>query len=99
MLRFGVALGDYGLWVGGVVAVDAAVWPIFGALHIPMLDWVVMDILHMVGKIGLIADTVFPKPALPNGLLLLVGTAAPHRRAFFGGYSCRKPAFDVAPPG
>ena len=41
-----------------------------------MLYRVVMDVLHMVGKILLIPNAVFPKPALPNGLLLLIGAAS-----------------------
>jgi hypothetical protein len=81
------------------VAVDAAVRPIFGAFYISMLHGVVMDILHMVGKIGFVADTVFPKTPLPNGLLLLVGPAAPHGGALFGGHFGGKSALDVAPVG
>lgn len=75
------------------MAVDAAVWPIFGPLYIPMLYLVMVDGLHMVGKIGFVANTVFSKPPLPNGLLLLVGAA------FFGGHFGGKPSLDVLPVG
>ncbi len=83
--------------VWAVMAVDAAVRPIFGPVYIPMLYRVVVDGLHMVGKIAFIPNAVFPKPALPNGLLLLVGPATPHGRAFFGGHLGGKPTLDVLP--
>ena len=53
-----------------VMAVDAAVRPIFGAFYIPMLYRVVVDVLHMVGKIGFVANAVFPKPPLPDACIL-----------------------------
>ena len=48
------------------IAVDRRIWPIDGSFYQPMLDRIEPTIPHMVVKIGLIADVVFPKPRLPK---------------------------------
>ena len=35
----------------------------------PMLDWVVMNVIHMTTPIFVISNQMFPKPSLPDRTL------------------------------
>lgn len=72
-------LGFWGVgwgWVGvlpmggidalGDEAVDAGVLPVLGKLAESVFDGVVVDVIAMVGKVGFVANSVFPKSSLPQ---------------------------------
>ena len=43
--------------------------PIYSPLNKAMLNWVVMNIIHMAFKIIVVPYKMFPKPPLPNAPL------------------------------
>ena len=43
-----------------------------------MLDWIVMDIIHVLAPILFVPDQMFPKPALPDLLLAAAGYLGVH---------------------
>ena len=92
-------LGDVGLLRVVVAVVNAAVFPIYWVGNVPMLYGVVVNVIHMVGKIHFIPNTVFPKTPLPNGLLFFIGTAAPHGGALLGGNHFGKFTLNMLPSG
>jgi hypothetical protein len=60
-----------------------------------VLDWIEMDVIDVPFQIALIADGVFPEPALPERVFAVLapsdwGTCLHDRR--------REPAFDQVPP-
>lgn len=59
--------------------------PIHRALHITMLDWIDVNIVHMLREIVIIPDLVFPVPALPYATLALARSAAPYHLGFRDG--------------
>lgn len=77
---------------------DTAVRPIGGPGHVSVLDRIPMDVIHVMDEILFVADAVFPKAALPNGLFTFVSVAGECGGASFGGNAGGERAFDVAPP-
>lgn len=45
--------------------------PVFDSLDKPVLDRIVMNVIHMPLKVLLVANLMLPKPALPNAPLAL----------------------------
>ena len=44
----------------------SGIWPIDRLFNVPVLYWIVMNVIDVTPKIGLVADSVFPEPPLPN---------------------------------
>jgi hypothetical protein len=60
--------GQYTL---GHIAVEAAVRPISGARYVPVLDWIVVNVIDMPLQVGIIANGVLPITPLPDTFLAL----------------------------
>ena len=43
------------------------IWPIGQVSNVTVLDRIVVNVIHVISKVGFIANCVFPKPPLPNG--------------------------------
>ena len=46
-------------------SLERRIWPIFGASHMTMFDWIPMNVINMFPVIRLIADAMLPKARLP----------------------------------
>lgn len=53
------------------VTMDTGIGPIDGALDMPMFNRVVVNLIHMMLEIALIANPMLPIPALPDATLAL----------------------------
>ena len=51
------------------ISMKRGIWPIRGAAHVPVFDWVEVDVVHVSLPIGLIAQGMFPEAALPDAAL------------------------------
>ena len=50
---------------------EATVWPIRYARHVPMFYWIEMNVIDMALEIRIIANDVLPIAALPNAFFPL----------------------------
>lgn len=80
------------------IPMDTAVRPIHRALHIPMLDRVVMGVIDMSCIIPFVANAMFPKSRLPNRLFLFMPSPRGHGRAIFCFDLLGQCTLDIAPP-
>lgn len=67
------------------IPVDAAVGPIGGAGHVSVLDRIPMNAIQVMDKIPFVADAMFPKSALPNGLFIFALATGENGGPLFGG--------------
>ena len=69
----------------------------FGSLVYPaMLDWIPMDVIRVVVKVGLISHEMLPKPALPQSTLAPFFSTIGYALAFLDGSG--KVSFQQIPP-
>ncbi len=78
------------------ITMDARMWPLRRAVDVPVLNRVVVNIIHMPFVIVCVANHVLPIPPLPDSMLAFANSA--RVSAFTLDDMSRKPCLDQYPP-
>ena len=79
-------------------AVECREWPIYDALHQPVLDRIEMDVIQMAPKILFVTDLMLPESTLPDCCLVAPSARDTRTRVSkMGAYPFGKGSFDQPP--
>lgn len=63
-------------------------------IDVAMFHGVVMDVIHVAGEIGIVADGMLPEPLLPNAAIAF----GPHRWRYAAFYADARPEIRAREP-